>query len=127
MRLSVAEAGKRYLEITRPYNVALEAFERGFNEGESVATLQGRARKVARAATAESAALREPAWPLKAEPLIISLAQTDRRAESAWLDVGRAGTRDAMLAAVRRLPTGAGTGAQIRRLLGLPKYDENTY
>lgn len=126
-RLTVAEAGKRYLEVTKAYNVALEAFERGFNNGESLRTLQGRARAVAKAATSEAEALGETAWPERVEPLATSLAGSDRQAANQWLALARSDTKNAMLTAVRKLPTGADTGAQIRKLLGLPKYDENSY
>lgn len=125
--LSTAAAGKRYLEITRPYNVALEAYERGFNAGESVATLKRRARTVADAAGAEAAALGETRWPTAVATLTAELARIDRRARTQWLAVAAADTREAMLGKVRSLPSGAATGARIRSLLGLPKYDESDY
>src|SRR5262249_41581285 len=36
--LSIAAAGKKYLEITRPYNVALERFEKAANDNASTST-----------------------------------------------------------------------------------------
>ncbi|HEU5144026.1 MAG TPA: hypothetical protein VFT81_02530, partial [Dermatophilaceae bacterium] len=68
--LTPAAAGKRYLKITRPYNLALEEFERGFNAGESVRTLQRRARTAADAVGAEAAALDATAWPESVAPLV---------------------------------------------------------
>jgi hypothetical protein len=59
--------------------------------------------------------------------LATSLAGSDRQAANQWLALARSDTKNAMLTAVRKLPTGADTGAQIRKLLGLPKYDENSY
>lgn len=125
--LSPAAAGKRYLEITRPYNVALEAFERGFNAGESVRTLQRRARTAADAVGAEAAALDATAWPESVAPLVADMVANDGPLRRQWLAIAEADTRDAMLGKVRDLPSGAGTGAEIRVLLGLPEYDEDGY
>jgi hypothetical protein len=125
--LSPAAAGKRYLEITRPYNVALEAFERGFNAGESVRTLQRRARAAADAVGAEAAGLDAAAWPESVAPLVDDLVQNDGLLRRAWLAIAAADTRDAMLAKVRKLPSGARVGAEIRVLLGLPEYNEDDY
>lgn len=127
VRLTLAAAGKRYLEITRPYNEVLEAFERGFNEGESVAMLQRRARAVAGAAAAEAKALGSTSWPVEVEKQGASLSDIDRRIARGWLAVAAAETPDAMLAKIRQLPSGADVGAEIRSALGLPKYDENDY
>lgn len=125
--LSKTAAGKRYLEITKPYNVALEAFEHGFNSGESVSTLKRRALKVAEAADAEATALAATPWPSSVASLMADLAQTDGRLHTRWLAVAAADTRDSMLGKVRNLPSGADTGAKVRSLLGLPKYNENDY
>jgi hypothetical protein len=125
--LSPAAAGKRYLEITRPYNVALEAFERGFNAGEPVRTLQRRARAAADAVGAEAAALDATAWPESVGPLVDELIDNDGPLRRHWVAIAEADTRDAMLAKVRDLPSGAGAGAEIRVLLGLPEYDEDDY
>ena len=57
--MSLAAAGQRYLQVTRPYNVALERFEKAANNGSSVATLRARARAVAAANLAESS----NSWP----------------------------------------------------------------
>jgi hypothetical protein len=107
--------------------VALEAFERGFNAGESVRTLQRRAHTAADAVGAEAKALDATAWPESVAPLVADMAANDGPLRRQWLAIAEADTRDAMLAKVRNLPSGAGTGAEIRVLLGLPEYDEDDY
>lgn len=126
-RLTVAAAGKRYLEITRPYNEMLEAFERGFNAGESVSKLQRRAQAVAGAAVAEATVIGDTAWPVEVEKLAGSLEEIDRSIARGWLAVASAESRDAMVGKLDRLPSGAEVGARIRTELGLPKYEENDY
>lgn len=129
VQLSVAAAGKRYLEVTRPYNVALERFETAANNGSSVATLRARARAVAAANLAESRQLLAIAWPTKVAKQIKALARADAAARPHWLRVASADSLSEM-AGHLRLASAAGGKApstEIRRLLGLPKYDEKDY
>jgi hypothetical protein len=129
VQLSVAAAGKRYLQVTRPYNVALERFEKAANGNASVATLQARARAVAAANLAESRALSSIAWPSKASPQIKALVKADVAARPHWLRVAAADSLSEMARQVKlaSAESGKAPAAEIRRLLGLPKYDEKDY
>ncbi len=128
-QLSVAAAGKRYLEVTRPYNEALERFEKAANSGASVATLQGRARAVAAANLTESRQLSAIAWPTKVGTQIRALAKADIAARPHWLRVAASDSLSEMAKHVRlaSAESGKAPAAEIRRLLGLPKYDEKDY
>ena len=128
-QLSVTAAGKRYLEVTRPYNVALERFEKAANSGASVSTLQARARAVAAANAAESRQLLAIAWPTKVATRIQALAKADAAARPHWLQVAAADSLAEMARHVKlaSAENGKAPAAEIRRLLGLPKYDEKDY
>lgn len=128
-RLSVAAAGQKYLAVTRPYNVALERFEKAANSGASVETLQARARAVAAANLAESKALLSIAWPVKVSAQIQALARADAAARPHWLRVAAADSLSEMARHVKlaSAESGKAPAAEIRRLLGLPKYDEKDY
>ena len=127
--LSVAAAGTRYLAVTRPYNVALERFEKAANSGASVATLQTRARAVAAANAAESRQLVAIAWPTKVQTQIRALAKADAAARPHWRRVASADSLAEMARYVKlaSAESGKAPAAEIRRLLGLPKYDEKDY
>ncbi|MEU4606764.1 hypothetical protein AB0F43_27600 [Kribbella sp. NPDC023972] len=129
VQLSVAAAGKRYLQVTRPYNVALERFEKAANGNASVATLQARARAVAAANLAESQALSSITWPSKVAPQIKALVKADVAARPHWLRVAAADSLSEMARHVKlaSAESGKAPAAEIRRLLGLPKYDEKDY
>lgn len=127
--LSLSAAGTKYLQITRPYNVALERFEKAANENMSLTTLQARAKAVAAANLAEYTALRSTVWPAKVSTQMRALAKADAAARPQWLLAAAAGTKSEMADHVQRATT-AGAKApspQIRQLLSLPKYDENDY
>lgn len=128
-QLSVAAAGTKYLQVTRPYNVALERFEKAANSGASVATLQARARAVAAANLAESRQLLAIAWPTKVATQIQALAKADAAARPHWLRVADADSLSAMAKHIRlaSAESGKAPAAEIRRLLALPKYDEKDY
>jgi hypothetical protein len=127
--MSVAAAGRKYLEVTRPYNVALERFEKAANSGASVSTLQARARAVAAANLAESRQLLAIAWPHKVSAQIQALARADAAARPHWLRVAAADSLAEMARHVKlaSAESGKAPAAAIRRLLGLPKYDEKNY
>ncbi|WP_327638504.1 hypothetical protein OHB24_09080 [Kribbella sp. NBC_00482] len=127
--LSLSAAGTKYLQITRPYNVALERFEKAANENMSLTTLQARAKAVAAANLAESGALRSVVWPAKVSTQMRALAKTDAAARPHWLLAATAGTKSELADHVQRA-TAAGAKSpspQIRQLLSLPKYNENDY
>lgn len=128
-RLTVAEARTRYLAVTRPYNVALERFEKAANGGASVQTLRTRARSVAAANLAESRQLLAIAWPTTVAAQIRKLAQADAAARPHWLKVAASDSLSEMAGHIRRASAAGGTSpaAEIRRLLGLPKYNESDY
>ncbi|MFD7156329.1 hypothetical protein ACFV9C_17100 [Kribbella sp. NPDC059898] len=126
---TLAAAGAKYLQITRPYNVALESFEKAANENMSVTTLQNRAKAVAAASLAESSALLKVTWPTSVSKQIRLLANADAAARPHWLKVAAAGTKSEMAAHLKEA-TAAGNkapSAQIRQLLHLPKYNEKDY
>ena len=129
VQLSVAAAGKRYLEVTRPYNVALERFEKAANGGASVPTLQARARAVAAANLTESRQLPAIPWPTKVAKQIQALARADAAARPHWLRVATADSLSEMAGHLRLASAAGGKApsAEIRKLLGLPKYDEADY
>ena len=128
-QLSVAAAGKKYLEVTRPYNVALERFEKAANGDASVATLQARARAVAAANLTESRQLSAIAWPTNVATQIRALAKADAAARPHRLRFATAHSASAMAKHVRLASAegGKAPAAEIRRLLALPKYDERDY
>jgi hypothetical protein len=127
--LTVAAAGTKYLQITRPYNVALESFEKAANENMSVTTLRNRAKVVAAANLAESKALLAIAWPSTVSHQIRALANADAAARPHWLKIATADTKSEMADHLKEA-TAAGSkapSAQIRQLLHLPKYNEKDY
>ncbi|MEU8224396.1 hypothetical protein [Kribbella sp. NPDC048915] len=127
--LTVAAAGAKYLQITRPYNVALERFEQAANENMSLTTLQNRAKAVAAANLAEYTALRSVVWPAKVSTQMRALAKADLAARPHWLAVAASKSNDEMADHLKRATAAGGKApsAQIRKLLGLPKYDEKDY
>ncbi len=127
--MSMVAAGKKYLEVTRPYNVALERFEKAANSGASVATLQARARAVAAANLAESRQLSAIKWPDKVAAQIRALVRADVAARPYWLKVAAADSPSEIARYVKlaSAESGKAPAAEIRRLLGLPKYDEKDY
>ncbi|GAA1554125.1 hypothetical protein GCM10009789_04460 [Kribbella sancticallisti] len=128
-RLTVAEARTKYLAVTRPYNVALERFEKSANGGASVATLRTRARAVAAANLTESRHLSSIPWPTTVATQIRELAKANAAARPHWLKVAAADSLSEMAGHVRRASAASGNSpaAEIRKLLGLPKYDEADY
>jgi hypothetical protein len=127
--LTVAAAGAKYLQITRPYNVALESFQKAANENMSVTTLQNRAKAVAAANLAESQALLTVTWPTTVSRQIRAVANADAAARPHWLKIATAGTRSEMSAHLKEATAAAhkAPSAQIRQLLHLPKYNEKDY
>jgi hypothetical protein len=94
--LSLSAAGTKYLQITRPYNVALERFEKAANENMSLTTLQARAKAVAAANLAEYGALRSTVWPAKVSTQIRALAKADAAARPHWLLAAAADSKSEM-------------------------------
>ena len=128
-RLTVVQARSRYLAVTRPYNVALERFEKAANSGASIQTLRTRARAVAAANLAESRLLLSTAWPARIKRSTQELARVETSARQHWLRVAAADTLTEMAGHIRRAVAAGGKepATEIRRRLGLPKYDESDY
>jgi hypothetical protein len=126
---TIAAAGAKYLQITRPYNVALERFEKAANENMSLTTLQARAKAVAAANLAEYSALRSTVWPAKVSTQMRAVAKADAAARPHWLLAAAAGTKSELADHVQRATAAAGKApsTQIRQLLGLPKYNQKDY
>ncbi len=124
--LSRAAAAKRYLEIVRPYNLALERLEQAFNAGEPVVTLRALAGSVARSNAAHMRQLRATAWPsLVGAPMKQLLAES-AAAQRYWLEAAEAGTREELARSVIAATRHDGTDAanKVRHALGLDDYDE---
>lgn len=124
--LSVADAGKRYLEIVAPYNAALEELETAAQSGESWTALRNRAAKVAQANEQHGKALRDVNWPAQVRgPMAALLAEIDA-AQPYWLRASQAKTADEFLTEVKAAASHGGTtpANEIRAALGLPGYTE---
>src|SRR6266566_566189 len=119
--LSRAAAAKRYLEIVRPYNLALERLEQAFNAGESVVRLRTLAERVARSNAAHIRQLRATVWPS-----VVRAPMKRLLAQPSWRQAAEAGTREDLARSVVAAARHDGTDAanEIRRALGLDDYDE---
>lgn len=128
--LSLADAADRYLEITRPYNEALEAFEEAFNSGnEDLATLIGMAGDTAAALETEIGELQETAWPAEVQTHVDDLVAASEQALPHWQEAAAAESQEDLLAAAQAAgeQDGGDAGGAIRELLGLDPYDEEDY
>jgi hypothetical protein len=124
--LSRAAAAKRYLEIVRPYNVALERLEQAFNAGEPIVRLRPLADGVARSNAAHTRQLRATVWPSVVRAPMKRLLTESAAAQPHWREAARAGTRAELARSVTAAARHNGTAAanEIRRALGLDAYDE---
>jgi hypothetical protein len=124
--LSRAAAAKRYLEIVRPYNLALERLEQAFNAGEPVVGLRMLADAVARSNAAHMRRLRATVWPSAVRAPMKELLVESAAAQPYWRQAAEAGTRQelarSLVAAARH--DGTDPANKIRRALGLDDYDE---
>lgn len=127
--LSKEQAAQRYLAIVEPYNVALEQLEQAINEGQPVATLRDRAAATAAALEAENKELQAVVWPTDVQPFVDELVAESTQALTHWREAAEAPTRDAVIQAVLATDEHDGTeaAANIRRLLNLDAYNEDTY
>jgi hypothetical protein len=128
-RLGVAAARARYLTITRPYNVALEKFEKSANAGAGLQSLRTKARAVAAANLAESRLLAATNWPATVVQPVKDLIRANAEAWRHWVKAANAESLSEMAVELRRAVAASGKepAAQIRSRLGLPKYDEEDY
>ena len=127
-RIGVAAARARYLTITRPYNVALEKFEKSANAGAGLESLRTKARAVAAANLAESRLLAATNWPTSVVQPVKDLIRANAEARRHWVKAASADSLTEMAAELRAVAaSGKEPAAQIRSRLGLPKYDEKDY
>jgi hypothetical protein len=124
--LSRAAAAKRYLEIVRPYNVALERLEQAFNAGAPLVRLRALADAVARSNAEHMRQLRATAWPSAVRAPMEQLLAESAAAQPYWRQAAAANTREelarSLLAAARH--DGTSSANKIRNALGLDDYDE---
>ncbi len=125
--LTVAEAGRRYLEIVAPYNKALEELETAANSGKAWTTVRALAVKVAETNKSHGLALRTTAWPEEVRaPMATLLAEMDV-AQRYWDAAARAKNVDELARAIRSAGkhSGAKPAGEVRAKLGLPAYSES--
>jgi hypothetical protein len=124
--LSRAAAAKRYLEIVRPYNVALERLEQAFNAGAPLVRLRALVDAVARSNAAHLRQLRATAWPSVVRAPMKQLLAESAAAQPYWHQAAEASTREELarsrVEAARH--NGTGPANKIRHALGLDDYDE---
>lgn len=127
--LAADEAARRYLDIVKPYNQALERLEQGINEGRPIAEVQAPADATAKANQAHVAELRAVAWPADVVPAMTALVAESELAQPHWDRAALAPTREAVIEAVKAAIPGGGSEAAttIRALLSLDEYDERDY
>lgn len=127
--LAADEAARRYLDIVKPYNQALERLEQGINEGRPIAEVQALADATAKANQAHVAELRAVAWPADVVPAMTALVAESELAQPHWDRAALAPTREAVIEAVKAAIPGGGSEAAttIRALLSLDEYDERDY
>ncbi|MPZ25216.1 MAG: hypothetical protein GEV12_01855 [Micromonosporaceae bacterium] len=127
--LSREEAAKQYLDIVRPYNEALEQFERAINGGEDLATLTGMAGETADALETEIGQLRATGWPERVRAHVEELVTTSEQALEHWQEAARAQTRDDLVEAALAAGEfdGSDAASSIREILDVDAYDEDDY
>lgn len=127
--LAKDEAARRYLDIVKPYNEALEHLEQGLNDGRPIAEVQALADATAKANQAHVAELRAVVWPADVVPAMTALIAESEPAQPHWDRAALAPTREAVIEAVKAaIPGGSSEAATtIRALLSLDKYDERDY
>jgi hypothetical protein len=124
--LSRAGAAKRYLEIVRPYNVALERLERAFNGGAPLVRLRVLADAVARSNAEHMRRLRATVWPSTVRAPMKQLLAESAAAQPYWRQAAEASTREELARSLVEAARHNGTNSanKIRRTLGLEDYDE---
>ena len=127
--LSKPDAARRYLDIVRPYNVALEALETAINSGQPVATLRARADELAAANDTQIKQLQATVWPIEVRAPMAELIAESGKAQPLFLKAAQAKTRSQVVQAVVDFGKhqGKAPAKAIRELLELAKYDERDY
>lgn len=124
--LSRAAAARRYLEIVRPYNVALERLEQAFNSGAPLVRLRALADAVAGTNATQMRQLRATVWPSAVRSPMKQLLTESAAAQPYWRQAAEASTREELARSVLEAARHDGTGPanKIRRALGLDDYNE---
>lgn len=126
--LSKAQAARRYLQIVKPYNVAMETLEKAINAGQPMSRLTRLAEKAWKASKTELRALRATRWPSVVRAPVKELASAISAGLSDWRRATQAETREAMIEAVIAATRhGSDAAKTIRQRLQLEKYDEDDY
>lgn len=127
--LSKPDAARRYLEIVKPYNVALEALEQSINSGQPIGTLRGGATALGKVAEEEIRQLEATRWPAEVSAPMAELIAESRKQLPFWQQAAQAQNRDQVIKAVRdsMKHNGKAPAKQIREVLELAKYDERDY
>src|SRR6266511_2047409 len=116
----------RYLEIVRPYNVALERLEQAFNSGAPLVRLRALADAVAGTNATQMRQLRATVWPSAVRSPMKQLLTESAAAQPYWRQAAEASTREELARSVLEAARHDGTGPanKIRRALGLDDYNE---
>jgi hypothetical protein len=126
--LSKAQAARRYLQIVKPYNVAMETLEKAINAGQPMSRLTRLAETTWKASKAELRALRATRWPYVVRAPVKELANAISAGLSDWRRATHAETREALIQAViAATKHGSDAAKTIRQRLQLEKYDEDDY
>lgn len=126
--LSKAQAARRYLQIVKPYNVALETLEKAVNAGQPMSRLRQLADAARKATTTEMRALRATRWPSIVRADVRELATAIDASLADWRRATRAQTLEDLIKAVSAAAKhGSAAAKTIRQRLELEKYDEDDY
>lgn len=126
--LSKAQAARRYLQIVKPYNVALETLEKAANAGQPMSRLRQLAETARKATTTEMRALRATRWPSVVRAAARELATEIDASLADWRRASRAQTLEDLIKAVSAATDhGSAAARTIRQRLQLDKYDEDDY
>jgi hypothetical protein len=124
--LTRAQAAKRYLQIVRPYNSALERFETAAHAGRSWTSLRVLAARISSTNAAHIRALRTTPWPPEAREEVTALIAVSVRAGRYWSAAAEApGPAQFQTAVLRGAKlSGKREATAVRHALGLPPYRE---
>lgn len=126
--LSKKQAGRRYLKIVEPYNVAFETLEKAINSGQPMSRLRQLAETARKATTVEMRALRATKWPPAVRAATRELANAIDASLADWRRATRAQTLADLIKAVSAAAKhGSAAAKTIRQRLELEKYDEDDY
>lgn len=127
--LSKPDAARRYLDIVKPYNEALENLEQAINDGQDLEVQQTSAGELVGANEQQIKDLESVVWPADVRDAMAELVAESRKAQPFLREAAQAGSTDdlveALLAAMEH--DGAEPAEKIRAALDLDAYDETEY